>query len=113
MKQSTTLDGAVGGPICPSGGPTIAARGALHCTRLRLDLLEPAIKGIRMLLNEYEIIKHGHQYIYLAGIDDALFFVLIILRRLFLEYRATSSRSFFRTRQKSIGRPLLPNSISY
>ena len=30
--------------------------------------------GIRMLLNEYEAIKHNHQCIYLAGIDDAHFY---------------------------------------
>src|SRR5262245_41146828 len=30
--------------------------------------------GIRMLLNEHETIKRGHQHIYIAGIDDAHFF---------------------------------------
>jgi predicted MPP superfamily phosphohydrolase len=30
--------------------------------------------GIRMLLNENEVVERGHQHIYLAGIDDAHFY---------------------------------------
>jgi len=43
-----------------------------HDTVCMLQDLEEM--GIRMLLNEHETIKRGHQQIYIAGIDDAHFF---------------------------------------
>jgi predicted MPP superfamily phosphohydrolase len=53
---------------------TKSAYGVLgnHDTICMLPGLEEM--GIRMLLNEHEIIKQGNQCIYLAGIDDAHFY---------------------------------------
>jgi hypothetical protein len=53
---------------------TKSAYGVLgnHDTVCMLPGLEEM--GIRMLLNEHEIIKQGNQCIYLAGIDDAHFY---------------------------------------
>ena len=69
--------------------------------------------GIRMLLNEYEAIKNNHQCISLLVSMMRIFFVRITSKRLLPEFRVTSSRSYFRTRRKFIGKLPLPTSICY
>jgi hypothetical protein len=77
------------------------------------EIMTPGLEeiGIRMLLNEHEIIERSDQCIYLAGVDDAHFYRADNSRKLLREYRVTSFQFYFRTRQKYIGRLPLPTSI--
>ena len=81
-----------------------------HDTIRMLPSLEKM--GIRMLLNECETIERAHQRIHLAGIDDAHFYRADNLEKAASGYRVASSRSFFRTRRRFIGRLLMLSSTS-
>jgi len=64
--------------------------------------------GIRMLLNECEVISRDNQRIYLAGIDDAHYYRVVILKRRPQKSLTAGFRSSCHTRRKFIARRPAP-----
>ena len=64
--------------------------------------------GIRMLLNECEVISRDNQRIYLAGIDDAHYYRVVILKRRPQKSLMAGFRSSCHTRRKFIARRPAP-----